>query len=412
MEKEVNPICKAEIDQFIDRNGTGSEKYDLRQKLFGDEEVLPMWVADMDIATPEFIIDTLKQRLDHSILGYTLADDATYQSIIDWQAKYRLKVKKQEIVFTHNVAHGFHTAIQACTKPKERVLVFTPVYPPFITAATFNDRVTIEQPLIPNTSGEYELDLREFENNIIDHQIKALLFCNPHNPIGKVWTETELTTIITICNAHNVTIISDEIHADLTFQPNIHKPLASLSNAISTNCITLNSPGKTFNMGGMQIGYAIISNKDLRETYQACLKASGIEGLHLLGYEAIKAAYSSQGWQWKDALLEHLKTKIDRFIEVISRELPKVLIAKPEATYLVWINFAAYFNTQQELKDWWNHIVGIGLSNGQAFGGKHNSGDLYMRINLAVPSMTLDKVLDRITSASATLKATSKDLTD
>lgn len=383
----------------IDRKNTHAEKYELAKQLFGSESVQPMWVADMDIPTPKFIIDAVKSRLDHPVLGYTLADDKTYQAIIEWQARYDYQVDKQEILFTHNVANGFHIAIQACTQPGESILVFTPIYPPFLTAPVSNHRNVLEQPLVGDENGYYQIDYAQLERNLTNEDVTALLLCHPHNPVGRSWSEDELVKIVELCDKYDVIIISDEIHADLTYPPHQHKPLASLSGKAKDITITLNSPGKTFNLGGLQIGYAIIANKPLRESYQACLNQVSINGLSCFGYEAIKAAYSNEGWLWKQELLNHLQSNINAFIKAIEEKHQEVIIQPPQATYLVWMNFKNVFSNQTDLKNWWALNVGLGLSNGKAFGGEFNTGEGCMRINLAVSEETLVRVIEEIKQA-------------
>lgn len=386
------------MEERLSREGTSSEKYDLRHTLFGTDDVLPMWVADMDLPSPPFIIRALQQRLQHPILGYTLADDGVYQAIIEWQAQHHYEVKRSDIVFTHNVANGFYMAVQAFTDEGDAILVQPPIYPPFLSAPESNKRQLINAPLTL-VNGRYQIDFDTLEQRIIDNQVKLFLFCNPQNPSGRVWLKTELMRIANICLKHQVIIVSDEIHSDLVFTPHQHTPIASLSNEIAFNTITLNAPGKTFNLGGLQIGYAIIHNPKLKADYLKLCQANKIDGLNLFAYEAVKAAYSEEGKAWRDQLLSLFSSHIDRLDQFCRQHLPLVNVMRPNASYLVWLDFRAMFDNQHDLKHWLIHDAKLGLNDGCSFGGESQAGDGFMRINLAVSRETLEKALHQLKNA-------------
>jgi len=396
MNKEINP---AEIfNQTVSRSGTHSEKYDSREKLFGTEDVLPMWVADMDLPTPPFIIEALQQRLEHPILGYSVSSDSLQQAIIHWQAQHDYIVNASEIVFTHNVANGFYMAVSAFTRPGDSVLVQPPIYPPFLNAPLLNDRKTIESPL-QLIDNRYEIDFETFEKAIVDNSVKLFLFCNPQNPSGRVWRKPELEKLADICLKHHVTIVSDEIHSDMVFQPNQHIPIASLSSEVADITITLSSPGKTFNLGGLQIGYAIIRNPKLKADYLKICCANSIDGLNLFAQIALENAYSKHGKVWRDALLIHLESNINQLEDFFKQELPLVKVMRPEASYLVWLDFNALFNDQKTLKNWLIKDAKLGLNDGQSFGGASKSGKGFMRINLAVSQEVMHQTILQIKQA-------------
>ena len=395
-EKVVNSI--EQIDRTISREGFNSEKYDLRKSLFGRDDVMPMWVADMDLPTPPFIVDALKQRLEHPILGYTLSDDATFQAVIDWQAQHNYDVEKSQIIFTHNVANGFFMAIQAFTEPGEAVLVQPPIYPPFLSAPEANQRKLVEAP-VELIKGSYQINFDAFEKLIIEHDVKLFLFCNPQNPSGRVWQREELFKLADICLKHQVTIVSDEIHSDLVYEPYQHIPIASLSSDIANNTITLSSPGKTFNLGGLQIGYAIIANPELKAAYLKICNANRIDGLNLFAQEALKAAYSQQGKQWRDDLKYLLNQHFDHVDIFFKQYLPKVEVMRPQASYLLWLDFKCLFKDQQTLKHWLIHDAKLGLNDGVSFGGQSLVGNGFMRLNVAVSSEVLTECFSRIKSA-------------
>ncbi|MDG6778676.1 PatB family C-S lyase [Thiomicrorhabdus sp. zzn3] len=392
------PDSSSVFSQALSRQGTNAEKYELRKTLFGRDDVLPMWVADMDLPTPDFILDALKQRLEHPILGYTVTPDSVYQAIIDWQAQHGYKVEKSQIVFTHNVANGFFMAVSAFTHPSDAVLVQPPVYPPFLSAPPLNVRKVVEAPLVL-INNRYQIDFAAFERAIVDHSVKLFLLCNPQNPSGRVWQRDELQRLAEICLRHEVIMVSDEIHSDLVYSGHRHTPLASLSTAIAQATVTLSSPGKTFNLGGLQIGYALIANPELKAAYLKVCNAVSIHELNLFAMHALRAAYSEQGKAWRDRLLKHFSNNIDRLQTFFYEHLPDVKVMRPEASYLVWLDFRQRFSDHARLKEWLIDHAKLGLSDGQTFGGESQVGDGFMRINLAVSEDSLETALQQIKQA-------------
>lgn len=400
-QEQLLQIQQAYFDRPVKRENTFSEKYDLREKLFGTDDVTPMWVADMDLPTAPFIIDALKQRLEHPILGYNLMPEQVFQAIINLQAGHDYKVDAKQICFTHNVANGFHLAIQAVTQVDDSVLVLTPVYPPFMTAAEKSGRKTLCLPLLATPSDqfmEYRIDFEALEAHFKNDHIKALLFCHPQNPIGRVWTKDELLQLANLCLQYNVVLISDEIHSDLILTGR-HIPIASLSEEIAHNTITLNSPGKTFNLGGLQIGYAIIANPKLRQLYANTCQSVSIHDLNTFALHALVAAYSPAGKNWTSALLKHIQNNFETLNNFLEQFSPEVRTDQAQATYLAWLDFSAWGWTQKQLKDWLITEAKLGLSNGDAFfpKGTHNTG--MMRMNLAVSTQTLQAVLGQLQQA-------------
>lgn len=389
-----DPLCRLHTD---------SEKYDCRKQVFGTEDVLPMWVADMDLPTPPFIIEALQQRLTHPILGYTQTPDRVYQSIIDWQAQHLYAVKASHIIFTHNVANGFFMAVNAFTRPGHSVLVLPPIYPPFLSAAKQHQRNLVESPLQLHNN-RYEIDFVAFEKAIILNNVKLFLFCHPQNPSGRVWLKEELIQLANICIKHQVIIVSDEIHSDLVTPNKTHIPLASLSDKIAQQVITLNSPGKTFNLGGCQIGYAIIANPQLKADYLKVCQQNAIDSLNLFGQTALVAAYSPEGLKWCNRLLLHFSQNIQRLQDFLATEFPKVKIMIPEASYLVWLDFSALFKDHSQLKKWLVEEAKLGLNDGESFGGASKVGSGFMRMNIAVPDATLTLALQQLKAAKPSLE--------
>ncbi|WP_019557492.1 MalY/PatB family protein [Thiomicrorhabdus arctica] len=390
-----------ELNQTISREGSYAEKYALREALFGTEDVLPMWVADMDLPTPSFILDALKKRLQHPLLGYTVTPEPVYQAIIDWQAHHHYHITTSQIVFTHNVANGFHMAVSAFTQPGDSVLVQPPIYPPFLQAPKLNDRTLVETPLV-RLNHQYQIDFAAFETAIVDNQVKLFLFCNPHNPVGRVWLRSELEQIAEICVRHNVIIVSDEIHSDLVYDGQQHVPIASLSPEVANITVTLSSPGKTFNLGGLQIGYALIANPQLKTAYLSIANSVSIHNLNLFAMIALQSAYSKQGFTWKEDLLKHFTQNLDTVENFVKEFLPLVTFSRPQASYLIWLDFREMFDDQETLKNWLVQKAKLGLNDGLAFG---EAGKGFMRMNIAVSKPALLKALKQLeTAASAYIR--------
>lgn len=392
------------FNQPISRIGTHAEKYELRKAVFGTEDVLPMWVADMDLPTPPFVLNAIKSRLNHSLLGYTHTPDSLYQAIIDWQKQHNYQVTQSQIVFTHNVANGFFMAVAALTRPGDSIVVQLPIYPPFLKAPKLHDRELIETPL-QLINNRYEIDFEAFEKSIVDNSVKLFLFCNPQNPSGRVWQLPELQKLANICLKHHVIIVSDEIHSDMVYAPNRHIPIASLSEEVANITVTLNSPGKTFNLGGLQIGYAIIANPTLKAHYLKICQQSSIDSLNLFAQTALSASYTKQGQQWRDELLNHFTQNIDLLEAFFAKEFPQVKVMRPEASYLVWLDFRELFSSHQALKEWLIQKAKLGLNDGESFGGESQAGTGFMRINLAVAKMELEKALRQLKQAKHFLPA-------
>ena len=396
--KMMNKII--DFDQVIDRKDSNSAKIDLCEDRFGTNDILPMWVADMDFAVPDFILDDLKKRLDHPILGYTIMTDSLYQSVVDWQRdQNNYFIDKTDIIFTHNLVNAIFMAVQAFTKIGDSVLVQTPVYPLFIESIIEHDRKVVKDPLIlneRNNNFRYEIDFKSFEEKIITNNVKLFILCNPQNPSGRVWLKPELEELAEICLKHGVTILSDEIHSDLVFPELKHTPIASLSKEVANITVTLNSPGKTFNLGALQIGYAIISNPDLRKSFKKIAMGVHITGMNLFAMIAMESAYTNKGEgdNWKEQMLEYVSENVKILENFFKIHFPKVKIMIPEASYLVWIDFSQMFDDQNSLKEWLVKKAKLGLNDGVSFGEVEGKG--FMRMNLAVSRVVLEKALEQL----------------
>ena len=388
-----------DFNQPLSRQATHAEKYAARQAVFGRDDVLPMWVADMDLATPPFIIEAMQQRLTHPILGYTQTPDSTYQAIINWQAQHPYSVEADQIVFTHNVVNGLYLAVQAFSRPGDRVLIQPPIYPPFYQAAALNERQWVEAPLVLQQD-QYQIDFDALERQIIAQGVRLFLFCNPHNPAGRVWTRDELEQLAAICLKHQVIMVSDEIHSDLVYAPHRHTPLASLSTQVAQQTITLSSPGKTFNLAGLQIGYAIIANPALRAAYQRTAAKVKIHDLNLFAMVALEAAYSPAGQDWREQLLAHFEKNIDQVQAFFAQHFPQVKVMRPQASFLIWLDFSGLLPDHQAIKSWLINQAKLGLNDGLSYG---EAGRGFMRLNIAVPQATLDQAFAQLLKAKLDL---------
>ena len=383
------------FDELVDRTNTNSIKYDAREQFFGNGEALPLWVADMDFKTPDFIVQALKQRLEHEVLGYTFRGDSYADAIINWlDLRHGWKVEKEWISFSPGVVAGLTLAIDTYSKPGDEVIVQPPVYFPFFDSVKGMSRKMIENPL-KLENGRYTFDLEDLKSKI-SPKTKMLLLCNPQNPGGMVWTKAELEALATVCLENKVLIVSDEIHADLVFEGHRHIPLPTLSDEIANNCVVCMAGSKTFNIAGLTTSFVVIPNKKLFVRYERTLKVPHLHMGNIFGSLALETAYR-EGADWVDQMVDYLQENY-RFLESFLKEnLPQVVPMKPEATYLIWLDFSAFQLSDEELND---KLIqaGVGLNRGVQF-GKQGGG--YMRINIGCPKATLEQALIRMKEAFA-----------
>lgn len=383
------------FDEQVDRTNTNCIKYDGREMFFGTDDVLPLWVADMDFKTPDFILNALKQRLGHEVLGYTFRGDSYSNAIINWLGqRHGWEVQKEWISFSPGVVAGLTVAIEAYSNPGDEVIVQPPVYFPFFDSVKGTGRKMVENPL-KLEGGRYTFDLEDLKKKITP-KTKMLLLCNPQNPGGMVWTRAELTALANLCLKNKVLIVSDEIHSDLVFEGSRHIPLATLSDEIATNCVVCMAGSKTFNIAGLTTSYVVIPNKRLYARYERVLKVPHLHMGNIFGSLALETAYQ-KGAGWVDQMVRYLQENY-RFLETYLKEnLPEIVPMKPEATYLIWLDFSAYGLSDDELN---KKLIqaGVGLNRGVQF-GKQGTG--FMRINIGCPKATLELALIRIKEAFA-----------
>ncbi|MBD1382577.1 MalY/PatB family protein [Metabacillus arenae] len=385
------------FNTVINRKQTASVKWDLTKEIFGTDDLLPMWVADMDFPAPQEVLDALKNRLDHGIFGYTSTTIETKESICKWlKTRHGWEISEEDITYSSGVVTALSMAVQAYTEPGDKVIVQSPVYTPFFQMAKENDRIVENNQLIL-TNHQYEMDFEGLENILKEDKVKLLLLCNPHNPVGRVWTREELIKLGELCLKYNVVVVSDEIHSDLILFGHKHIPFASLSEEFKNNSITCIAPSKTFNLAGLQASAIIIPNDSLRRKFNEQQHRQGFFTLNTFGFVAMEAAYT-YGEPWLTELLAYLEENVIRLKEFINQEIPNIKIIEPESTYLVWLDCRAMGLSDQELKRKLLLYGKIALEPGNKYG---EGGEGFLRINLACPKDTLEEGLLRLKKALA-----------
>ncbi len=375
------------------RKNTRSVKWDLVKDLFQSEDVLPMWVADMDFQSPDAVNRALIARAEHGIYGYTIVDHEVKSSILNWVDKrHHWKIEAEWLSFSPGVVTTLHMAIQALTEPGDQILIQTPVYTPFYNVIKAHDRKIVKNPLVLE-KGKYHIDFQDLEEKL-KQGVKAFILCNPHNPVGRVWSKEELEGIAGLCQKYDVLIISDEIHCDLTFPRKEHIPIASLSNDALHRTITCMAPSKTFNLAGLQASYAITANKEYRRKLEKQFYNQGFHGLNIMGNVALEAAYQ-HGEEW----LDELRAIIQSHYLYVKEELESktdLRVIESEGTYLVWIDCSSLQLDAKELRNFFNKEAKVGLNAGIDYG---EEGEQFMRMNIACPRKLLEEGVSRIIQA-------------
>lgn len=394
MKKRRQSTVKYDFDKVIKRTGTSSIKWDFMETTFGHRDLLPMWIADMDFAAPEPIVNTLLKKARHGVYGYTDKPGSFYESIAYWVSKrHGWEINNRWIVSTPGVVPAISLSIMAYTEPGDKVLLQSPVYRPFFTAIESNGRI-IENSRLKLEDGRYSMDFEDLEDKL-SKGVKMMILCSPHNPVGRVWTYNELLKVGDLCEKYNVLIVSDEIHSDLVYKGKRHIPIASLSKDFANRTITCMAPSKTFNIAGLATSVVIIPNRDLLRKFKGALVRIGLDMSNLFGIFALQSAYKHCG-EWLDELLVYLEGNMDFLVNYIETRIPKVKVKKPEATFLAWLDFRGLGLDQDSLMKLLVKNAKVGLNNGTDFGP---GGEGFMRINAACPRSVLEEGLKRIENA-------------
>lgn len=388
-----------DFDEPIAREGTDCIKYDLREETFGSKNVIPMWVADMDFRTPDFIVDKLRKRLNHEIYGYSFRPPEYYSSIINWlRVRHNWQVEKEWVCFSPGIVPALNLCTLAFTRPGDSIIVQPPVYFPFFSAVEAHGRNLVYNPLAEK-NGRWLMDFNSLAS-AIDGDTKMIIISNPHNPVGRVWSREELGQLTDICLKNNIIILSDEIHCDLILPGYHHTPIAGISDKIADITVTCLAPSKTFNLAGLSTSSLIISNPVLRKYFNKKIESLHIGNGNIFGTVASVAAYS-EGHKWLDSLMDYLDQNADYVIRYCRELIPEIIPVQPEATYMVWLDCRKFGMTGKELQEFFVGRAGVGMNEGSSFGP---GGEGFMRMNLATRHQTVIRAMEQIEKAVAEIR--------
>ena len=383
------------FDKIIDRRNTRCLKYDFAVERNMPADVLPLWVADMDFETSSYIEDAIIERAKHAIYGYSEVKTPYFDILKKWMQKHHdWDIQRKWLVKTPGVVFALAMAVKAYTEPGDAVLIQQPVYYPFSEVIKDNGRNVVSNTLYLGEDNRYHIDFEDFEQKIVDNKIKLFLLCNPHNPVGRVWTKEELTRLGDICVKHNVTVVSDEIHEDFVFKGK-HQVFANIKKEYEEITVTCTAPSKTFNIASLMISNILIPNPELKRKFKHQMDAAGISQLNVLGLVACEAAYE-HGEEWYQEMKAYVKENIEFVKQYVEEQLPGVNMVEHEGTYLVWLDFRGTGLSVEELDDKIINQAKLWLDSGKIFG---SCGEGFQRINVACPRKVLEEALERIKNA-------------
>jgi cystathionine beta-lyase len=386
------------FDEPVVRKGTFSVKYDLREEVFGTSDVIPMWVADMDFKTPDFIISSLKKRLEHEICGYSFRPPEYYSSIINWlKERHGWRVEKDWICFSPGIVPALNFSTLAYTKPGDEIIVQPPVYFPFFSAVESHGRKLVFNNL-RESDGRWEMDFDSLKNTITG-KTRMIMISNPHNPVGRVWSREELSKLSEICLDKNILMLSDEIHSDLVLPGYKHTPLASISEQADASTVTFIAPSKTFNLAGLSTSSVIISNEKLRKSFNRVVEDLHVGSGNIFGTIASVSAYSN-GEEWLGALNRYIKGNVDLAEDYLTGMIPRIKPSKTEATYMIWLDCRELGIRGNDLHKFFISKAGVGMNEGSTFGP---GGEGFMRMNLGTQRSVVRKALEQIGKAVSDL---------
>lgn len=383
------------FDEIINRQGTDCVKLEKMKAIFGRDDLMPLWVADMDFKSPPAITDALRERVNHEIFGYTVASEGYFQAITGWLAdRHGWQVEKEDICFVPGVVKGFAFAIDQFTEKDDKVIIQPPVYHPFRMVTTSLGREVVNNPLLLE-DGMYRMDLKGLKSILAHQKCKMLILCNPHNPGGRVWSPDELRELAEICYDNDVFVVSDEIHADLALPGYHHTPFATVSEKAAANSLTLMAPSKTFNIAGIVSSFAVIPDKQIRKHYFSYLEPRELNQGTLFAYTATTAAYEKCG-DWLDEMLSYVQGNIDFVDQFLKEHIPQIHAMRPEASFLVWLDCRGLGLTRGELVKLFVERAGLALNEGSMFGP---GGEGFMRLNVGTSRSILKKALNKLKKA-------------
>lgn len=387
-----------DFDTIVERKNTNCIKEDHCKAVFGTDDLIPLWIADMDFKTPDFILDALRERLNHEILGYSVRPEAFFRSLQAWvKRRNNWETKIEHMTFSPGIVAAINLSILAYTKPGDRVLISSPVYHPFMFAINDHKRELVKSSLVME-HGRYTIDFVDFETQL-SSGVKMLILCSPHNPVGRVWTREELQKIAALCLKYDVLVIADEIHSDLIFAPHKHIHFASLSDEIAARTVTFLAPSKTFNLAGVSTSIVHASNQTLLAQFNEQINILHITLGNIFGDVALETAYT-KGDNWLDQLLVYVEGNFDFIIDYLDKNIPQIKVIKPEGTYLMWFDFNSLNMSQKDLVQFIQTKAGLALNSGVIFG---DEGKGFMRLNAACPRVILEKAMHQLNQAISVL---------
>ena len=384
-----------DFDTPIDRTHTWSIKHDFKKENGKADDILPLWVADMDFRSPDSVVEALKKAVDHGIFGYSRADESYFDAVAAWyQKRHHLTLQPEWMTCTPGIVFALSIAVRAFTQEGDAVLIQPPVYHPFSRAILRNKRTLVENPLVLK-DGHYEMDLEDLEQKVLDEHVKLMILCNPHNPVGRVWTREELTALADICLRHHVYVISDEIHGDFVWQGHEQTPYASISEEACLHSMMCTAPSKTFNLAGMATSNLFIPDPEMRRKFRSELLDVGQENMNRLGLFACRAAYEGGG-EWLDQLIGYLAGNLALVRDFCKNRVPQIQLVEPEGTYLAWLDCRELGMTDDELMAFFSNEAKVWLDPG-THSGEQGSG--FMRFNLGSSRSVIAQALDQIEAA-------------
>lgn len=384
-----------DFDTPIDRTHTWSIKHDFKKENGKADDILPLWVADMDFRSPDSVVEALKKAVDHGIFGYSRADESYFDAVAAWyQKRHHLTLQPEWMTCTPGIVFALSIAVRAFTQEGDAVLIQPPVYHPFSRAILRNKRTLVENPLVLK-DGHYEMDLEELEQKVLDEHVKLMILCNPHNPVGRVWTREELTALADICLRHHVYVISDEIHGDFVWQGHEQTPYASIPEEACLHSMMCTAPSKTFNLAGMATSNLFIPDPEMRRKFRSELLDVGQENMNRLGLFACRAAYEGGG-EWLDQLIGYLAGNLALVRDFCKNRVPQIQLVEPEGTYLAWLDCRELGMTDDELMAFFSNEAKVWLDPG-THSGEQGSG--FMRFNLGSSRSVIAQALDQIEAA-------------
>lgn len=392
---------KYNFNERIDRSENHSAKWAEMEMKFGRSDLIPMWVADMDIKAAPEIVESMKKKVEQEIFGYVYRPDSYYKTATEWLKKrFGYEISPSSLIHSPGVVPSMSILVKMLTKTTDKILIQTPVYPPFASAVKDNGRKLVENPLIKDEKGYYTIDFEDLEKKLSLDEVKLFILCNPHNPVGRVWKKEELLKIGELCKKYNVRILADEIWRDLIMPGHKHTPMASLSKDIEDITITLFSPTKSFNLAGLQASFATFPRAEERKEFDDILGQMDVKRNNPFSLVAFETAYEKCE-DWLEELIVHIDGNMQYVIDFINKRLPEIKVVKPEGTYLMWLDFNGTKIPQDKIQEFLINEAKVAMNDGGSFG---NNGKGFARMNVACPRYMVEEAVERIEKALKNLR--------